>query len=426
MAGLGGPAAAVGDTTRRVSVSSTEAQGNGVSVDPTISSDGRYVAFTSIATNLVPGDTNRSDDVFVRDRKLGITRRVSVSSTETQGHASSAGPAISADGRYVAFGSEASNLVPGDTNGSQDVFVRDRKLGTTGRVSVSGTENEGNDDVNFGPPAISADGRYVAFGSEASNLVPGDTNGSRDVFVRDRKLGTTGRVSVSGTEAQANGDVSFGSPAMSSDGRYVSFVSEASNLVPGDTNRSRDVFVRDRKLGTTGRVSLSGTETQGNGDVDFEAPAISSAGRYVSFGSAASNLVPGDTNDTSDVFVRDRELGTTRRVSVSSTGAQGNRGSGDPAISSAGRYVSFRSDASNLVAGDTAGAVDVFVRDRKLGTTRRVSVSSTGAQGNSFSFEPAISSRGRYVSFSSDASNLVAGDTNGAFEVFVRIRGATR
>ena len=422
-AGLGAPATAVGDTTRRVSVSSTGAEGNDQSRDPAISSDGRYVAFGSDASNLVPGDTNESRDVFVRDRKLGTTRRVSVSSTETQGNSVSFGlPAISSDGRYVAFGSDASNLVPGDTNRSADVFVRDRKLGITRRVSVSSTETQGNGPVSFGPPAISSAGRYVSFGSDASNLVPGDTNVSADVFVRDRKLGTTRRVSVSSTGAQGDSG-SFG-PVVSSRGRYVAFSSAASNLVPGDTNDSLDVFVRDRELGTTRRVSVSSTGAQG--DSDGFGPAISSAGRYVAFSSAASNLVPGDTNAVQDVFVRDRDLGTTRRVSVSDTGAQGDSLSFDPAISSAGRYVAFSSDASNLVPGDTEGTVDVFVRDRDLGTTRRVSVSSTGAQSNRISFEPAISSAGRYVAFSSAASNLVPGDTNGSLDVFVRILGVAR
>ncbi len=423
-AGLGAPATAVGDTTRRVSVSSTGAEGNDQSRAPAISANGRYVAFGSDASNLVPGDTNDSTDVFVRDRKLGTTRRVSVSSTETQGNSVSfALPVISSDGRYVAFGSDASNLVPGDTNRSADVFVRDRKLGTTRRVSVSSTETQGNGPVSFGSPAISSAGRYVSFGSDASNLVPGDTNRSADVFVRDRKLGTTRRVSVSSAETQGDSGSSFG-PVISSRGRYVAFSSDASNLVPGDTNDSPDVFVRDRELGTTRRVSVSSTGAQG--DSESFGPAISSAGRYVSFSSDASNLVPGDTNAVQDVFVRDRDLGTTRRVSVSSIGAQGDGVSFDPAISSAGRYVAFSSDASNLVPGDTEGTVDVFVRDRDLGTTRRVSVSTSGAQGNRISFEPATSSAGRFVSFSSAASNLVPGDTNDTLDVFVRILGATR
>ena len=214
-AGLGAPATAVGDTTRRVSVSSTGAQGNDHSLDPAISSDGRYVAFSSDASNLVPGDTNDSPDVFVRDRKLGTTRRVSVSSTETQGN----GDQLRRR-RSVRMAGTSSSIrtrrtwCPVTPTAPPDVFVRDRKLGTTRRVSVSSTETQGNGHVSFGPPAISSDGRYVAFGSEASNLVPGDTNDAADVFVRDRKLGTTRRVSVSSTETQGNGG-SFG-PAISS------------------------------------------------------------------------------------------------------------------------------------------------------------------------------------------------------------------
>jgi len=181
------------------------------------------------------------------------------------------------------------------------------------------------------------------------------------------------------------------------------------------------VFVRDRKLGTTERVSVSSTETQGN-SLSFGLPVISPDGRYVSFGSDASNLVPGDTNGSTDVFVRDRKRGTTRRVSVSSTGAPGTGDSFGPVISSRGRYVAFSSDASNLVPGDINDSLDVFVRDRKLRTTRRVSVSSTGAQGDSESFGPAISAAGRYVSFATLASHLVPGDTNGAIDVFVRPR----
>jgi Tol biopolymer transport system component len=179
-----GPAAAQGATTQRVSASSTGAQGLGYSDDPALSADGRYVAFSSEASNLVPGDTNDTYDVFVRDQQTGTTSRVSVSGTGEQGSDYSYDPAISADGRYVTFASGAWNLVPGDTNDTTDVFVRDRRTGTTGRVSVSGTGEQGNGE-SFSP-VLSADGRYVAFDSDASNLVPGDTNDTNDVFVRDR------------------------------------------------------------------------------------------------------------------------------------------------------------------------------------------------------------------------------------------------
>jgi len=406
-------------STTRVSVSSTGVQGNDESRNtPTaISADGRYVAFYSFASTLVPGDTNGRSDVFVRDRVTGTTSRVSVSSSGGQGNKESFSPAISADGRYVAFHSRATNLAPGDTNGTDDVFVRDRVTDTTTRVSVSSGGAQGNGSSSG--PAISPDGRYVAFISEASNLAPGDTNGWDDVFVRDRVTDTTTRVSVSSSGDQGNGfDFEV---AISSDGRYVAFGSDATNLVPRDTNGARDVFVRDRVAGTTTRVSVSSSGGQSNDESSY--PAISADGRHVAFQSFAGNLVPGDTNGTTDVFVRDRVTGTTSRVSLNSSGGQGNGSSGGPAISPDGRYVAFASLASNLVPGDTNGTTDVFVRDRVTGTTSRVSVSSSGGQGNDLSYAPAISADVRYVAFSSDASNLVPGDTNGARDVFVRDRG---
>ncbi len=344
----------------------------------------------------------------------GVTSRVSVASDGRQGNADSpysyAPPAISADGRFVAFDSYASNLVAGDTNRKGDVFVRDRLAGVTQRVSVGA----GGQAKNYSySPAISADGRFVAFFSAASNLVAGDTNGKGDVFVRDRLAGVTQRVSV-GAGGQANNGSYI--PAISADGRFVAFYSAASNLVPGDTNMAFDVFVRDRLAGVTRRVSVGaggqGNDSSGN-------PAISADGRFVAFGSSASNLVAGDTSGTGGVFVRDRLAGVTWRVSVG-VGGQASNGSGfHPAISADGRFVAFESSASNLVAGDTNRAEDVFVRDRLAGVTRRVSVGASG-QANGPSFSPAISPNGRSVAFGSSASNLVRGDTNGAFDVFVR------
>ncbi len=241
------PQVAVGALIERVSVASNGTQGNDGSAaysgSPAISANGRYVAFASGSSNLVPGDTNDRTDVFVRDLRSGTTRRVSVAGDGTQANHGSHAPAISADGRYVTFASVASNLVPGDTNHTGDVFVRDLRSGTTRRVSVAGNGAQGNHS-SYGS-AISADGRYVAFLSDASNLVPGDTNGASDVFVRDRRSGTTRRVSVAGNGTQGNLD--SGDQAISADGRYVAFDSYASNLVPGDTNDNQDVFVRDLK-----------------------------------------------------------------------------------------------------------------------------------------------------------------------------------
>ena len=413
---LGGTASA--QVTERVSVGPAGAQGNDLSIYPTLSSDGRYVAFSSAATNLVAGDTNGTVDVFARDRVLGTTELVSVDSAGTQGIAYSGGPAvcISADGRYVAFASTAWNLVAGDTNATQDIFVRDRQLGTTERVSVSsaGAQADGYNGWSF--LSISADGRYVAFASSATNLVAGDTNGAIDVFLRDRQLGTTERVSVDSSGSQEDSDASY--PWVTPDGRYVAFSSDASNLVAGDTNGTPDVFVRDRQLGTTERVSVGSGGSQANG---FSyAPSISADGRFVAFYSDAPDLVPGDTNGWGDIFLRDRQLGTTTRISVSSAGVQGNGNCAFPSISADGRYVAFNSYSTNLVAGDTNGQGDAFLRDVLLGTTERVSVGATGQQGNNLCFSCSISADGRRVAFQSDASNLVDGDTNAVRDVFVR------
>jgi Tol biopolymer transport system component len=356
--------AVAGQATSRVSVDSGGAASNNGSYQPSISADGRYVAFQSTASDLVGGDTNGVSDVFVRDRVAGTTQRVSVDSGGAQADGGSYLPSISADGRYVAFLSYATNLVGGDTNGISDIFVRDRQSGTTERVSVGPSGAQGNAD-SYGAPSISADGRYVAFLSNARNLVSGDTNSAPDVFVRDRQSGTTERASVDSSGVQ--GDGPSASCAISADGRCVVFQSSATNLVPGDTNGVSDVFVHDRQSGITERVSVASGGAQGNGSsYSPSVPAISADGRTIAFVSYASDLVGGDANGAADVFVRDRQSGTTGRVSVDSGGAQGNGSSGyfGCAISADGRFVAFASDASNLVSGDSNAHSDVFVRDR--------------------------------------------------------------
>ena len=405
--------------TAIVSVDSNGTQGNAGSNVPSISEDGRYIAFQSSASNLVSGDTNGQMDIFVRDLQTGATTRVSVDSNGTQGSAGSNSPSISADGRYVAFTSSASNLVPGDTNGTSDVFVRDLLNGSTTRVSVDSNETQGVGIAEN--PSISADGRYIAFTSSASNLAPGDFYGFRDVFIRDVLNGTTTRVSANtnGTEGNANSDY----PSISADGRYVVFLSFANDLVSGDTNGNPDVFVRDILSGTTSLVSMSSNGTQGN-DWPDNGPrtlSISEDGRYVAFGSNATNLVSDDSNGQQDIFVRDLQTGTTTRVSVDSNGTQADRSSNRSTISADGRFVVFVSSANNLVSGDTNGISDVFVRDLQTGTTTRVSTSSLGAQGDGSSYNTSISADGRFIVFASNASNLVAGDANGVIsDIFVR------
>jgi Tol biopolymer transport system component len=376
-------------TTELVSISSSGVPGNRQSRDVAISAHGRFIAFSSNADNLVPDDLNATTDIFVRDRTRGTTERVSVSSTGEAGDLFSGGPSISTDGgRFVTFWSMASNLVPGDTNNAGDVFVHDRKLGTTELVSVSPTGEPGNDDSGseIRGQSISADGRFIAFVSGASNIA----SGRGVIVVRDRKLRTSKRIGRPLNREPVSGFTSLG--AISANGRFVTFNSSLSNLVVGDTNNTHDVFVHDRKLGITERVSVSSTGEQGN-DSSF-AHDISANGRFVTFVSEADNLVNGTTGRCNSfvqcVFVRDRKLGTTELVSVSPTGAPANRLSSNPSISADGRLVAFMSWADNLVPGDTNTRCndeevctgDVFVRNRRTSTTQRVNLASGGSQAN--------------------------------------------
>ncbi len=414
-------ASAHAQSTQLMSVSSSGGQGNSWSDAASISADGRYVAFYSEASNLVAGDTNQAQDVFVRDRQSGQTLRVSVDSSGAQVNGSSFFPAISADGRFVAFTSYADSLVPGDTNMKADTFVHDMLTGETTRVSVDSNGAQADDESFTLPPAISGDGRYVAFSSVATNLVAGDTNGKSDIFVHDRRTGQTTRVSVSSAGAQAN-DASY-FPALSADGRYVAFESAASNLVPGDTNARLDIFVHDLQTGATTRASVSSSGVQGNDDSEFA--SLSADGRYVAFLSYATNLVPGDVGFASDIFVRDMQSGTTTCASVNSSGVFGNSDSMAPVISANGRYVAFASGASNLVPGDTNQATDSFVHDLFTRQTTRVNLDSSGSQsaGDAGNIaRPWISADGRWLAFVSWASDL-APDTNGFGDIFVRDRG---
>jgi Tol biopolymer transport system component len=411
------PAPASGGHLSLVSVSRAGVSGTGLSDGSRISADGRFVTFSSSAPDLVPGDTNGTSDVFVRDLRTGTTTRVSLSSANRQGNGPSWRSAISAGGRYVAFGSSASNLVPGDTNATHDVFVRDRRTGVTTRVNLTGGRRQANGFSSV--EDISADGRYVLFGTNATNLTAGrDANGGNpDSFVRDRRTGRTTLVDVSTSGVQANAYAS--GAAISADGRYVTFTSQASNLVPGDTNGVFDVFVRDLRRRTTTRVSLPTRPALGTqGNHDSYARAMSPDGRFIAFVSEASNLVSGDTNGTGDIFVRDRRAGTTSRVSLSSTGAQLGGYSSDAAISADGRYVVFSTSDDGVVPGDTNHNQDVFLRDRRSGRTRMISVSDSGVQGDNQSLAGSMSANGRDIVFISEASTLVPGDTNGSFDVF--------
>jgi len=401
--------AAPGDITR-VSVDSSGLQANAGSRLPAISDDGRFVAFDSTASNLVPGDTNNVQDIFVHDRQTGATTRVSVRSNGTEANDGSFSPTISADGRFLAFYSNASNLVNGDTNGFGDIFVHDRQTGQTTRVSVAsnGTEANAPPSDDSGVVSISGDGRYVAFYSDASNLVPGDTNDAQDVFVHDLQTGQTTRASIASDGSQANSG--SGDPSISSDGRYVAFDSGASNLVPGDTNGRSDVFIRDLQLGSTIRASINSSGEEG--DKGGYEPDISGDGRYVIFMSSSENLAPRTEESNKPlIYVHDCQGGQTILASVYTEGEILITGILDhPALSADGRHAAF----SFHEKGDWDGSMDIWVRDLQNGISQDV------GYGNDSSYFPSLSTDGSVVAFSSHASNLVSGDTNDANDIFAR------
>jgi Tol biopolymer transport system component len=394
--------------TTRLSLTNGNRQANADSYAPALSTDGRYIAFASDAINLVSGDTNGATDIFLRDRVTQTVKLVTKS-----GNGDSLRPAISANGRYIAYESYASNLVEGDTNNAADIFRYDRITGTTVRASVASGGAQGNSDSISA--VLSDDGNRVAFASSASNLVSGDTNGAFDVFVRDVTGDSTMRASVGLANAQGDGDSVM--PALSGDGRYVAFASGATNLVEGDTNASYDIFRRDMQDNATLRVSVRNGASALQANRDSWQPQISADGSLVVFASDASNLVASDRNQVTDIFLRNFAANATYRVSRTDQIKEAKAASYRPRLSGSGRYVAFQSDAA-LTAADTNQAMDVYLFDRTAQKLARVSVATDGTQGDGQSLAPAISGDGGYVVFESDSTNLVKGDTNQAWDIF--------
>ena len=428
------------ETTERISVSSSGEAGNQDSyygVD--ISADGRYVVFTTKSSNLVSGDTNDKWDIFLRDRQESTTKRVSISSSGDQANENSWLPHISEDGNLIVYTSLATNLVPGDTNGKWDIFAYNRLSGQTERISVSSAEVQANNNSGDNKaPAVSADGRFVTFSSDATNLVTPDENNvcdmdgngtytenCSDVFVRDRTNGTTEMVSVNSDEEQGNNFSMLS--VISNDGRYVAFYSAASNLVEEDTNTCLtifynsgpcpDVFVRDRQEGTTERVSVSSTGTQTTVDpIDyFKPPAISGDGRIVVFTSSDTTLAAGATNGYTQILAHDRTTHETTLVSASTYRWQGNSWSHcPPDISTTGRYVSFHSLASDLVTDDGNGFSDLFVRDRE-GWTYAMDGTVRDEGGNPVA--------GVWVGYGTGVGEWKETDTNGEYQLYYMPEG---
>lgn len=398
----------------RVSVGPGGIEANADSYDAAISANGQVIAFRSTASNLVAGDDNNWPDIFVRD--LGSTTTEMASGHFTQNRTYSRYPSISDDGQVVVMQTDLNE----SPYGSQ-IIAHDRGTGVSAILAPSPrTEMVGNQE-----PSVSGNGQFVAFFSEGTlkvidppeaRPINDDHNDTIDSFVYDRvtvPVPQVERVSRDAKGAEGVGDTF--SPTLSDDGRYVAFYSYANNLVPGDTNEHEDIFVKDRQTAGIVMASVASDGTIGNGD--SYKPVISGNGKFVVFRSQASNLVAGDTNKRWDIFVRDLTLGQTSRVSVSSSGAQANHDSLEADISDDGRFVVFRSNASNLVADDVNKRSDVFVHDRQSGQTVRVSKPASG-ESNGHSTSPVISGDGAFIAFESVATNLVPGDTNKARDIF--------
>jgi len=368
------------------------------SSSPAISADGRYVAFTSRANNLVSGDTGDLTDVFLHDRMTSTTQALTLG-----GNSTSFDVSISADGRYVVFSSNATNLVPNDNNGFTDIFVYDRDTDTTALVT-------NGSNFSSSEASISADGRFVAFRSGASSLVSGDSNRQFDIFVFDRATNTTEQLTT-GSNDQSN------DPAISADGQFVAFSSKASNLVVGDTNGHRDIFVHNRATGETRLLTKVG-------DDDSADPSISADGQLVAFDSQANNLIPGDPDIpqsfftlASSAFIFDQATDSISRITPNLDGSIGF----NPSISADGQLVAFQTDTTVLLPTDLNDSRDVLIYNRAADNFERLAtgIEYEVAGGNADSAEPSVSGNGRFVAYESNASDLVIGDTNFRSDIFV-------
>ncbi len=409
------PPPANGNTVR-VSISSNGDEGNSISYDTSISVNGRYIAFASNASNLVPGDSGSYQDIFVHDNQTGQTIRVSITSNGIEANGNSRQPMISSDGRYVVFVSEANNL---DANypGMSGIFIHDIQTETTSLVSVSSDGIPGDSVSNY--PSISANNQFIAFDSGSQNLVPNDTNGRQDIFVRDLLTGETNIVSIASDGTYGNNESTF--PLISADGRFIAFSSKSNNLVQNDANNNTDVFVHDRQNGTTVLISVSTNGTQG--DENSTASSISSDGRYVVFSSKSGSLDSTCSFGISQIYVRDRETAETICVSVSSNGEQGDFHSRDGKITTNGQYIVFHSNASNLSPNDlNQYGDDLFIHNLVPGETELVLLTHDGTQQNSWISTFAISESANWISFDSDSDNIVPGDNNGLSDVFLHGR----
>ena len=405
-------------TVTRVSTSSGGAEGNGGSTNPKLSPDATMVVFASAANNLVAGDTNGVADIFVVNLATGAVTLISSAADGSLGNGASGSPVFSPDGTKVMFTSAASNLVAGDTNGVNDTFIKDLVTGAVTLVSIDASGARGNGNSFAG--SFSADGTKVLFSSAATNWVSGDSNASNDVFLKDLVTGAITAVSTSaaGAFGNAGGTTPLQGGGLSSDGTLAVISSSSSALVAGDTNSASDIFVKNLTTGAITLVSKSVGGTIGN-NLSVN-PVISADGTKVAFQSNASNLVAGDTNGRQDIFVVDLATGVVTLVSTDAGGGQADGSSQNPRFTSDGGSIVFRSSATNLVAGDTNGRDDIYLKNLSTGAITRLSLTHDGGEPTGADVNATdIAGDGSKVAYSSSVTNIVAGDTNAAADIFV-------
>ncbi|MBQ0820293.1 PD40 domain-containing protein, partial [Microvirga sp. HBU67558] len=398
---------------KRVSTKADGTEGLGESTDARFSPDGRFVVFTSNAPDLVPGGTNGKYHVFLKELSTGAVTLLSAAGN-TQANGPSHAPKFSQDGRYVVFESEANDLVTGDGNGARDVFRKDLTTGAITRISTTSNGTELNGSSSGGE--LSPDGNFLVFRSDAANLGVSSVV-SPEIFLKNLTTGAVTRITVAadGTSASVSGINAHFSP----DGRFLIFESSSSKLVDGDTNNATDIFRKELDTDKAiARISTTADGTEAIGGYSRLAQ-FSPDGRSIVFESAASNLVAGDDNGVADIFLKNLDTGAITRLSTAADGTQADNSSNEPRFSPDGRYVVFESDATNLVAGDNIGKRDVFLKDLVTGGITRLSTKVDGTDVNSDSYTAQFSPNGRFVTFESDATNLVANDGNNASDIFL-------
>lgn len=383
-----------------------------------ISSDGRYIVFESVSRDLVTQDVGYYGNIYRKDMVTGEVDIVSTNSSGIAANGSSNTAKMSDDGRYIVFHSSAYNLVDNDNNGATDIFLKDMQTGALTLVSTTSLGIQGNGASEYA--SISADGNSISFMSYATNLVGEDTNNKADTFVKNLQTGSITRISENALGVGGDGD-SYGGVAFSTDGRYAVFNSDATNLIEGDTNGVSDIFMKDMQTGTIARLSTAADGTQGNGE--SISASVSADGRYVAFMSYASNLAQtqgGDdrTMQIYDIFVKDTQTGSISVATTTSSGLLTTYGGYFPSLSSDGRYVVFESGSTDLVSDDTNFVRDIFIKDLQSGMVSRLSLNTSGVEGNYESSEPYISADGTYVTFSSWSTNFASNDTNGYPDAF--------